>query len=499
MIGSPDPGSREAAGAFRRLPYFAQVTALAVIYFAAAKIALSFAITPPGYATAVWPPSGIALAALLLLGNRVWPGVWLGAALVNFTVSFSPVMPLLIATGNTLEALAGAILVQRYIIGMSCRFEQAPDVFKFVAVAALSCVIAATVGVVSLTLDGSVAWPEFFQNWLTWWQGDAAGIIIMTPLILNWSIRHPVVWSRRRLVELAAFVLLCVGVTYLVFGRGANGPSTSWMFLVLPLIIWAAYRFTQREVTTVIAAVSAVAIWYTLDGRGPFSSTSLNTSLLMLLAFISTLVVTGLLLNAVEVERRRAIKDLEQELRGIKDEAISDPLTGLSNRRYLWHFLPYELLRVARRETSLAVIMIDLDHFKRVNDSYGHEAGDLVLTTVAGLLRSHIRDSDIACRYGGEEFVLVLPDATLDGTKRRAEGIRKAIREMKLEHLGRPITGVTASIGIAMFPDHAEDSESLMRIVDDLLYEAKNSGRDRVVTSIGPQDALGFPGGAGSV
>lgn len=497
MIRSPDPSSREAAGAFRRLPYFAQVTALAVIYFAAAKFALMFAISP-GYATAVWPPSGIALAALLLLGNRVWPGVWLGATLVNFTVSFSPIVPLLIATGNTLEALAGAILVRRFIVGLSCRFEHAADVFKFVAVAALSCVIAATVGVVSLTVQGSVAWLDFFPNWVTWWQGDTAGIIIMTPLLLNWSIRHPMVWSQQRLAELAALVLLCAGISYLVFGQGAQAASASWMFLVLPLIIWAAYRFTQREVTTIIAAVSAVAIWYTLDGDGPFRSASLNRSLLELLAFISSMVVTGLLLNAVEGERKRAIDDLEKELRGVKDEAVTDPLTGLSNRRYLWHFLPYELLRVARRESSLAVIMIDLDHFKRVNDIHGHEAGDLVLTKVAALLRSHIRDSDIASRYGGEEFVLVLPDATLEGTKRRADAIRNAIRELKLEHLGKPITGVTASIGIAMFPDHAEDSESLMRIVDDLLYEAKRSGRDRIVVSLGPQSSLGLTSGAGS-
>jgi diguanylate cyclase (GGDEF)-like protein len=482
----PESRTSEAAGALRRLAYFAQITLLAVVYFAAARLALSFAISP-GYATAVWPPSGIALAAMLLLGNRVWPGVWLGAVLVNFTVNFSPAVALVIGTGNTLEALAGAALVRRYIVGLSCRFEHAPDVFKFVAVAALSCIIAATVVVVSLALEGSVSWPEFLPNWVTWWQGDVAGIIIVTPLILSWSIRQPVVWSQWRIVELACFVLILLGVTYLVFGSSPHASPLARSFLILPLIIWAAYRFSQREVTTAVAAVSAVAIWYTLHGEGPFGSPSLNGSLLVLLAFISTLVATGLLLNAVESERKRAIADLEQELRGVKDEAISDPLTGLVNRRYLWHFLPYELLRAARRENSLAVIMIDLDHFKQVNDTHGHEAGDLVLVKVAALLRKHIRDSDIACRYGGEEFVLVLPDATLEGTKRRAEGIRAAIREMTLDHQGKPLTGVTASIGIAMFPDHAEDSESLMRMVDDLLYEAKNSGRDRVVISLGQQ------------
>jgi diguanylate cyclase (GGDEF)-like protein len=496
MINSPDSDTREAAGALRRLPYFAQVALLAVIYFAAAKLALSFAI-PPGYATAVWPPSGIALAAMLLFGNRVWPGVWLGAALVNFTVNGSPVVALVIGAGNTLEALAGATLLRHYVVGLSCRFDHASDVFKFVAIVALSCIIAATVAVVSLTLAGSVSWPEVFPNWVTWWQGDTAGIIIVTPLLLSWSIRHPVVWSRWHIAELACFALVVAGITYFVFGGGTYGSPLARSFLILPLIIWAAYRFSQREVTTAIAVISAVAVRYTINGDGPFGSPSLNTSLLVLLAFISTMVLTGLLLNAVEGEYRRAIHDLQHELIGVKNEAITDPLTGLVNRRYLWNFLPYELLRAARRENTLAVIMIDLDHFKQINDTHGHEAGDLVLAKVAALLRRHIRDSDIACRYGGEEFVLILPDATREGAARRAEAIRAAIKELKLEYNGAPITSVTASMGIAMFPDHAEDPETLMRTVDNLLYEAKNSGRDQVVISLGQQSPLGLPGSAG--
>jgi diguanylate cyclase (GGDEF)-like protein len=493
MMELPEDRRQEAAGPLRRLPYVAQVTLLTVVYFAAAKLALSFAIAP-GYATPIWPPSGIALAALLLLGNRVWPGVWLGAALVNFTVNSSPALAFAIGTGNTLEALAGALMVRRYIVGLSCRFERASDVFKFVAVAALSCTIAATIAVGWLALEGPLSRPDALQNWITWWQGDVAGVIIVTPLILSWSIRHPIAWSQWRLIELASFVVALWGVTNLVFDQAPRAFPVSATFLILPLIIWAAYRFTQREVTTAVAAVFAIALPYTLDGEGPFGSPSLNASLLMLLAFMSTLVVTGLLLNAVEGERKRAIQDLEQELRGVKDEAITDPLTGLANRRYLWHFLPYELLRIERRQSSLAVIMIDLDHFKRVNDTHGHDAGDLVLTSVAAQLRRHIRGSDIACRYGGEEFVLVLPDASLEGTRRRAEGIREAIRRLALSYHGKPLGKITASIGIAMFPEHADDPESLMLRVDRLMYHAKKSGRDRVVINLDPQGPSGSEG-----
>lgn len=495
MADVPRGGGLEAAGPLRRLPYVAQVTLVTVVYFAAAKLSLSFAISP-GYATAVWPPSGIALAALLLLGNRVWPGVWLGASVVNFTVNFSPVVPFLIGAGNTLEALVGALLIRRFIVGLTCRFEHASDVFKFVAVAILIGMIAATIGVLSLTLAGSVSWPNFFTNWVTWWQGDVAGIIIVTPLILSWSIPQQAAWSQGRLVELACFLLILWGVTNVVFGPNQGWIPISSKFAIIPLIIWAAYRFTQREVTTAIAVISGLAIWYTVRGDGPFQSPSINVSLLVLLAFNCTLVITGLLINAIEGERKRAIQDLEKELRGVQDEAVTDPLTGLANRRYLWHFLPYELLRIERRQSSLAVIMIDIDHFKRVNDTHGHDAGDLVLTRVATVLRKHIRGSDIACRYGGEEFVLVLPDASLEGTRRRAEGIRAAIKRLELFYQGKAIGKVTASIGISMFPEHASDPETLMLRSDRLMYHAKKSGRDRVVTSLDPQGSPSDPRGA---
>ena len=131
-----------------------------------------------------------------------------------------------------------------------------------------------------------------------------------------------------------------------------------------------------------------------------------------------------------------------------------------------------------------------------VNDTHGHDAGDLVLTAVATVLRKHIRGSDIACRYGGEEFVLVLPDASLEGTRRRAEGIRSAIKRLELFYQGKAIGKITASIGISMFPEHATDPETLMLRSDRLMYHAKKSGRDRVVTSLEPKGPPSNPEGA---
>jgi diguanylate cyclase (GGDEF)-like protein len=174
---------------------------------------------------------------------------------------------------------------------------------------------------------------------------------------------------------------------------------------------------------------------------------------------------------------------LQQREQKLQEQAISDPLTGLYNRRYLSEFLPRELARSGRNTTPVAVILIDLDHFKRVNDSFGHEAGDIVLTTVGNLLKSNVRGSDIACRYGGEEFALILPETGADSAARRADDIRLAIAALHLSHAGKSLGKITASFGLALFPDHAQDTDELLRAADVALYAAKGAGRNRVIVA----------------
>jgi diguanylate cyclase (GGDEF)-like protein len=180
---------------------------------------------------------------------------------------------------------------------------------------------------------------------------------------------------------------------------------------------------------------------------------------------------------------------LQQREQRLQEQAISDPLTGLYNRRYLSEFLPRELARSERNATPVAVILIDLDRFKGVNDSYGHEAGDLVLSAVGNLLKGKVRGSDIACRYGGEEFALILPETGLEPATRRAEDIRLAISTLDLKYAGKYLGKIAASFGIALFPDHSHDAEGLLRVADIALYAAKGAGRDRVVVAHGAESA----------
>jgi diguanylate cyclase (GGDEF)-like protein len=171
---------------------------------------------------------------------------------------------------------------------------------------------------------------------------------------------------------------------------------------------------------------------------------------------------------------------LRETLRG---QAIRDPLTGLFNRRYLEETLNRELHRIQRLGASLGAVMMDLDHFKQYNDTYGHEGGDAMLRAVGALIKTHCRAEDIQCRYGGEEFLLILPGASLEVTLERAEKLREAVKELQIHHLDRYINPTTMSLGVAVFPGHGATGEDLIRAADNALYRAKAQGRDRVVAA----------------
>ena len=165
----------------------------------------------------------------------------------------------------------------------------------------------------------------------------------------------------------------------------------------------------------------------------------------------------------------------------LRIQSIRDSLTGLFNRRYMEETFERELQRAARKGTPLGVIMLDIDHFKRFNDTFGHEAGDALLRELGQLLHLRFRGADIACRYGGEEFTLILPEASVEATLQRGEELREAVGGIRLEHLGQPLGVITLSLGVAAFPDHGSNKESLQRIADAALYRAKKEGRNRVV------------------
>jgi diguanylate cyclase (GGDEF)-like protein len=171
----------------------------------------------------------------------------------------------------------------------------------------------------------------------------------------------------------------------------------------------------------------------------------------------------------------------------LREQSIRDRLTGLFNRRYLDETLALELARVKRADQTTSAIMLDIDHFKAFNDRHGHDAGDAVLRAVAGALKSVTRGGDIVCRYGGEEFCVLMPGAPLEQARARADAIRQAVERIKIEHNGVTLGPVTVSAGIAAWPSHGETMEAVLQRADAALYEAKREGRNRALVAAAPE------------
>lgn len=187
-------------------------------------------------------------------------------------------------------------------------------------------------------------------------------------------------------------------------------------------------------------------------------------------------------LFAVTVSEHVALALANLRLReSLKSQSIRDPLTGLFNRRYMEETLERELRRAERRQARVGIIMFDIDYFKRFNDTNGHLAGDALLRALGEFLQANFRGEDVVCRYGGEEFVLILPEAPIAATARRAEALREQTKVLHVPFRGELLGGVTLSLGVAEFPTHGTNAEALLRAADAALYQAKSTGRDRVV------------------
>ncbi len=298
----------------RKIPTLPAIGALALIYFIAGKLALHLAFLHAS-ASPVWPPAGIALAALLVLGFRVWPAIFVGAFLVNLTTLGNILTSLGIASGNTLEALCGAWLVNRFAGGARV-FGRPQDVFKFALAALVSTTVSPTFGVSSLAVGGFAQWSSYWPIWLTWWLGDASGVLVIAPLLLLWSVPATQrTWNQKQVLEVSVLLLLLVALAETVFGgwlpiSARNYPIS---FICGPIVIWTAFRFTPRETATGIFILSTIAIWGTLHGFGPFILQSENQSLLMLQSWTAALTITAMGIAAAITERNRTQVALEQQ------------------------------------------------------------------------------------------------------------------------------------------------------------------------------------------
>jgi signal transduction histidine kinase len=318
-----DPRSLTPEINFRRgISYAGGLVAIGVIYFVLAKGGLALASIHPS-ATPIWPPTGVALAAVLLWGYRTWPAIFTAAMIANATTAGSVATAIAIATGNSLEAVVGAYLINRWSSGCNT-FSTPNSVAKFALICfVIATPISASTGLTSLATAGYIERTNFANAWVTWWLGDVTGALVVAPAIVLWASSHYHAFNRNDFLETVGVLATAAAVGLIAFSpliEQTPSRDPLGFFAILPML-WAALRRGPRDTATVALVLSGITIWGTLTGGGPFTTADLNVSFLLVLMFLISITVPSLLLSAdVEVRKkaeerlRRAQIELERKV-----------------------------------------------------------------------------------------------------------------------------------------------------------------------------------------
>ncbi len=564
-----------------------------VAYFAVAKLGLSFS-SGNDIVSAVWPPSGLALAAAVVYGARVGPPIFVAALVSNATGDSSLATAAGIATGNALAAVAGGWLLARFDFDPA--LGRVRDVVVLaVAGAAASTAINATIGTASLLAADVAQWGSVWSFWRVWWLGDLTGVLLVAPPLLLLAAGGGQRTLHRAWIAEASLQAGALVAVMLLVLRG----EVTLAYPIFPLIVLAAMRFRQAGAVVAALVVSTIAVVYTANGEGPFAGGAEDLDLLRAQVFVGLAALTGLLVAAMRTEWERAEGALEQlaqserahrlaeerfrallesapdamviadergdivlvnsqaerlfgyprakligrpvallvpdwapgtadeeplpaagldlvawrsdgvefpvevtraplqtadgvlvssairdtterrqAARQLEHQALHDPLTDLPNRALFLDRLEHALARSRRPGTSLAAYFCDVDDFKNVNDSLGHETGDELLVALPPRLRQALRAGDTIARFGGDEFVILCEDLASEAEAVRiAERIAEAFA-LPFELDGRP-HHLSVSVGVVYVTGGRASASEVLRDADAAMYRAKAGGKGR--------------------
>ncbi|WP_213807865.1 diguanylate cyclase [Granulicella sp. dw_53] len=438
----------------------------------------------------LWPANGLLLAVLLLSPQKRWAGLltagFCASLLAHILFRYSSPMAALYAGANMLEVSIAAV-------AMTWRSPQATDLMKlrsFVRFIVFAVVLAPLCSDLVIALQRADPFSRVNRlDFYDWFIGDSLGIAIMTPLIFALNPLEIKFLLRpeariKTIVALAAYALVNVAI----FAQRSYPIS----FLILLALLVLIFHLGQSGAAVGVLLTAVISSWLTVDFRGPFSQMRAGTffpSIVILQFFLCILLITVYTVSTALSERDQLQEELIAAYREADEMAGRDHLTGLANRRSFDRQLLREWRRAARERTSISLIMIDIDFFKKYNDSHGHIAGDACLQRISSVLASCLyRTTDFIARFGGEEFVIILPATDPEGALLIAERLRGSIAALKMDRAPNGQDKVTISAGVSTFYPtleiafHDLEQNELLKRADDALYSAKQRGRNQVVT-----------------
>lgn len=469
----------------RRYPRSAGVAIFAVsafAFFLANKFQYWIFLTSDGWAI-YWPYDGLVTAILLLTKRRNWHWI-IGGSLSIFVhgeyQSNEPIGEVLTdLLSNTAEILLATAFLPHF--GNLKQWMMQPHLAaRFTAFAIL--LAPALTGLPVAWYFGITSHSGFWYLATKWSCADALGNALSIPLVLILCSRETYALFRpRAMPETLALLTALFGITWLSFSQGRYPLA----FVPYPMLLFVALRLGFPGAVLGANMLTFIASYQSLHGRGPFFAVSQNWNdqQTVLLQGYSTLAMLFVLpLSIMLVERLNFEEQLQKALWEMKKLATVDQLTGVANRRQFDQSLEVEWNRALREGTSIALLMIDADHFKAFNDQYGHVAGDACLRQIAAALQSEpVRPHDLVARYGGEEFAAILPGAPADVAHELAQQMRRRVTACTIPHERNPPGCVTVSIGCASVRPTAQMLPGeLIAAADRALYKAKEGGRNCV-------------------
>ncbi|MGZ5205146.1 MAG: diguanylate cyclase [Caldimonas sp.] len=504
-VGSAAPERRPA------LPRLVIWLLIPLCYYAGAKLGVSVAVMPEGVAV-LWPPNSVLLTAMLLGRARDIPLIavlGMTAEVAADVPTFSVPEALVFGVTNAAESALACLLLKAW--RFDPRLDTLADLRKFLLAGPLiAAPLAAAVGalVYSHYRGGSTSYLEFLWVWL---MGDAMGLLIFTPLLLSFVVGRAAPKERlpvRGFRAVDAAVVLAGAAFTLILASSSGGVVFGMQVapvLVIPCVVYLATRFDLRVVSASVAVVAVGIAFATANGRSPFGVLTPHQATLRAQEFIlaMSLLALGLAallgqLRAKQTELRESNARLDQLNRSLESRvaertaqlddsnrqlqrlALTDSLTGLHNRRAFFAAAQGAVENALRHRRPLAAVMIDVDHFKSINDIHGHTVGDSVLSHVATTLNGMVRGADMLARYGGEEFILLAPETELDSALALACRMGEALRDRPVPVDGGNIT-LTASFGVTALGGPGDDLDLLIRRADAALYACKRAGRNRAI------------------
>ncbi|MBW8369750.1 MAG: EAL domain-containing protein [Thiobacillus sp.] len=446
-----------------RFALIAGLTALA--YALAGWLSLKLAAYVAHVVAAIWLAAGIGAMASLRFGAAGVVGVLLGSLAVN-----SLNLPLEDAFRFALGAAAGAWIMgtlPRYLQPFSRTLDYVSSVAKFALVAApLGCAVSALTGVLSLHFFGSLSADMLLRGLWVWWLGDLLGVYLIAPVLLTASRWDLLPTNKGARLEGLVLVLGMMALTLVMMEYVEPlRPAEIVLFVMMPAVLWAALRFSVTGASLAIFLAAIIVMGVAVVSYGGITSATTPRDVFALQISMMTMALGGLFVSAALSERRYSEMRLDML-------ANHDPLTGLPNRSYFQDFLGHALARAQRDKSQVSLLFIDLDRFKHINDSQGHEVGDQVLRVVANRLDEQLRADDFVARLGGDEFAVIL---THPPASRAAGRVARKLTQALVESfkLGSRRYAIGASIGISVYPDDALDANTLLRQADLAMYQAK--------------------------